>query len=157
MAPELDASPPDAAVLVGAPPAPGDKPAPAPGPRPGHFQEPPPSFEATIRLLRQRLHDYDVDRAADRLKQAVVRGATAGLALRGGLHLVSYLVGLLMARRAKGKKAAGHAAAAAAAAARPAALELVKDTLRWGAFLGSFAGVFVTSDEAIALLGGRKR
>ena len=108
-------------------------------------------LQATLRLLRKRLEEYDTDRARSRLGAAVVRGATAGLALRGGLHLVSYLLGLALARRGK----AG--AAAVARSDRPGVLELLRDTLRWGAFLGSFAGVYVFSDEAIALLGGRRR
>jgi hypothetical protein len=109
----------------------------------------PPRFDAaaTIKLLRQRLMEYDTDRARDRLANAVVRGATAGLALRGGLHLVTYVLGLALSRK-RGKAKPGS---------RPAALDMIRDTLRWGAFLGSFAGVFVLSDEAIALLGGRKR
>lgn len=74
---------------------------------------------ATLRLLRQRLKDYDLDRARDRLGQAVVRGATTGLALRGGLHLVSYVLGLVATRRGK-----------TAVAGRPGALELIQDTLR---------------------------
>ena len=112
---------------------------------------PPPAFDAavTVALLRQRLRTYDTDRARERLVSAVVRGATAGLALRGGLHLVTYLLGLALSRK-RGKRGTP-------ANARPVGLELIKDTLRWGAFLGSFAGVFVTSDEVIALLGGKKR
>ncbi|GAB4819141.1 hypothetical protein N2152v2_006187 [Parachlorella kessleri] len=112
---------------------------------------PPPPFDAavTVALLRQRLKSYDTDRARERLVSAVVRGATAGLALRGGLHLVTYLLGLALSHKRGRRGTPGNA--------RPVALELVKDTLRWGAFLGSFAGVFVTSDEVIALLGGKKR
>ena len=121
----------------------------APSPQQPHPE--PRRFEETVRLLRQRLHDYDIERARERLTHAVVRGATAGLALRGGLHLVSYIVGLLLDRRRR-KGGAG-----AAGNGRPGALELLKDTLRWGAFLGSWAGVYVLSDEAIALLGGKKR
>lgn len=120
----------------------------APKHPPSSFKEfPDDGLKATIRLLRLRLKQYDVDRAKDRLTNAVVRGASAGLALRGGLHLVTYVLGLLLAKRGKGGKYGR----------RPGALELVQDTLRWGAFLGSFAGVYVFSDEAIALLGGRKR
>ncbi len=44
---------------------------------------------------------------------------------------------------------------AASRALAPAAQ--LRDTLRWGAFLGSFAGAFVAADEAIAFFGGRRR
>lgn len=73
-------------------------------------------------------------RAAQRLQDAVVRGAVAGLSLRGGLHLVGYLLQLL-ARRRRSKGPAGSAGRADADA-----LSLLKDTARWGAFLGSFSG-----------------
>lgn len=75
-----------------------------------------------------------VCRAAQRLQDAVVRGAAVGLSLRGGLHLVGYLLQLL-ARRRRNKGPAGSAR-------RPEtdALGLLKDTARWGAFLGSFSG-----------------
>ncbi|PSC71174.1 hypothetical protein C2E20_5468 [Micractinium conductrix] len=83
--------------------------------------------------------------ALERLQDAALRGALAGLTLRGGLHLVTYVLGLLV----KGRRSTP--------ASRPDGAAMVKDTLRWGAFLGSFSGLFVFWDEAIALLGGRKR
>lgn len=36
-------------------------------------------------------------------------------------------------------------------------LEQLRETLRYSAFLGSFAGVFVAMDEGIASLFGKKR
>lgn len=33
----------------------------------------------------------------------------------------------------------------------------IKETLRYGLFLGSFAGTFVSVDEIIAALGGHRR
>lgn len=38
-----------------------------------------------------------------------------------------------------------------------AAVLAVKETLRYGLFLGSFAGTFVSLDELIAALGGHRR
>lgn len=38
-----------------------------------------------------------------------------------------------------------------------AVVEAVKETLRYGLFLGSFAGTFVSVDECIAAIGGNKR
>lgn len=52
-------------------------------------------------------------------------------------------VGLLVRRRRQGQ--------------RPATLQLLRDTLRWAAFLGAFSGVTVFVDELIAMLGGKKR
>lgn len=63
-----------------------------------------------------------------------MRGAVVGLSLRGGLHLVGYVLQLLTRRR-RSKGAPGSAARAEADA-----LALLKDTARWGAFLGSFSG-----------------
>lgn len=100
---------------------------------------------ATVRVLEERLHTYDTARAGRRLVDATVRGAAAGLAVRGGLHLVSYIVGLLAKKRRSG------------GAPRPTKADLFRDTLRWGAFLGCFSGAFVSVDEAIAFFGGRRR
>jgi hypothetical protein len=66
-------------------------------------------------------------RALQRLQDATLRGLVAGLSLRGGLHLVSYVLNLLVRRRRQTAK-------------WPDALEMLKDTARWGAFLGSFSG-----------------
>ena len=106
----------------------------------------PTRFQRTLLLLRERLQDFDAQRAGDRLSSAVVRGAASGLALRGGLHAASYAFGLFLRRRR-----------AAAAGARPGLAAVLEDTLRYAAFLGGFAGVFVAADEIIALLGGKKR
>lgn len=66
-------------------------------------------------------------RALQRLQDATLRGLVAGLSLRGGLHLVTYVLNLLLRRRRQTAK-------------WPDALEMLKDTARWGAFLGSFSG-----------------
>ena len=99
-------------------------------------------IKETIRLLKLRLRDYDVERAGDRVTNAVTRGAVTGLALRGGLNAVSYLLRLVRGRKSDG---------------RSSLQELVTDSLRWAAFLGAFSGTFVVADEFIGLLGGRKR
>lgn len=126
--------------------------------------EVPPSQAAqlTLQALRQRIRDYDTPRARDRLTNAVVRGACAGLALRGSLHLVSLLASMAVSRRRqrRGVRPGTAAAAAAAAAARqvsPSNLQRVVETLRYGAFFGAFSGVYVAADELIAMLVGRKK
>ena len=127
-------------------------------------------FKSTLAALKARVHDYDTERsvrhatrcqplpapplpppaaatlrrrqspaapfsssrrAVQRLQDAALRGATAGLTLRGGLHLVSYVLHLLLRNSKKRQRPAGD---------RPDALAMLKDTVRWGAFLGSFSG-----------------
>lgn len=85
------------------------------------------------------------ERACIRAWTAFVRGATAGLALRGGLHLVS------LALAAYGRTSEGGKIASVS---RRHPLE---ETARYGAFLGSLGGVYVAVDEGIALLFGKKK
>lgn len=98
----------------------------------------------TIDALRTRVRCHDHERAGRRLTDAIVRGATAGLVVRGGLHLASSTLRLLRPSRGTDR-------------GKPDVWDMIRDTLRWGAFLGSFSGVFVTADEAIACLFGHKR
>jgi hypothetical protein len=113
-----------------------------PGPGPSS------TFSETLAALRTAVQCHDTDRAKRRLSDAIVRGAAAGLAVRGGLHLVSYVAGILLkSKRRKGSTSDG----------RPSLIDLLKDTARWGAFLSAFSGVYVSADEAIACLGGVKR
>lgn len=111
-------------------------------------------LQTTLAALRAqvaiRVQEYDKQRAAQRLQDAVVRGAVVGMTLQGGLHLVGYLLNLL-ARRKRRRPAGGNAVVPASGAA------ILKDTARWGAFLGTFSGLFVFWDELVAMLGGRKR
>ncbi|KAI3438019.1 hypothetical protein D9Q98_000462 [Chlorella vulgaris] len=103
-------------------------------------------FAATLASLRQSVSDrwrQDHERALQRLQDAALRGAAAGLSLRGGLHLVSYVLHLVL----RGKRQQS----------RPDVAAMVKDTARWGAFLGTFSGLVVFWDELIALLAGRRR
>jgi hypothetical protein len=111
--------------------------------------EPEPSsiFATTIAELQLKVKRHDTERAFQRTTDAVVRGAAAGLALRGGLNIVSYALGILM--KSKQRKVQNQQ--------RPAIKELVQDALRWGAFLGCFSGIFVSTDEAIACFAGAKR
>lgn len=99
---------------------------------------------ATVKALRQlALNDFDHERAAVRLCSAVARGAAIGFCLRGGLHLLKFLLYYLMRRK------------------RPSAptplSEMLSDTLRYTGFLGAFAGLFVALDEGIAAVFGTKR
>ncbi|PRW57029.1 hypothetical protein C2E21_4128 [Chlorella sorokiniana] len=103
----------------------------------------------TLRALQAtasaRIQAYDTHRAAQRVQDAALRGAMAGVVTRGGLHLVTFVLHLLTRRK---KPPAGG---------QPDVRTMLQDTARWAAFLGSFSGVFVAADEAIACLGGRRR
>lgn len=83
----------------------------------------------------------ELQRAIERLLAGVVRGAAIGLTLRGGLHLV----GSLLAALSKSKRRS------------VAAADAVEDTLRYTAFLGALAGVYIGVDEGIAALVGKER
>ena len=108
----------------------------------------PSAFADTISALHLRVQRHDIARAGRRLSDAVVRGAAAGVALRGGLNLVSYVLNLAL--KSKRKRQQGQTLP-------PSLRELSQDALRWGAFLGTLSGVFVTADETIACLFGTKR
>lgn len=86
--------------------------------------------------------DVDFVRAARRLHRAVSRGVALGLIIRGGTHAATALAALF--RPAKPGQA-------------PHPGVRVLDALRWGAFLGSFGGVYVGVDEAIRKLAGAER
>jgi hypothetical protein len=97
----------------------------------------------TVEALHQlALKDFDHERAAIRLCNAVARGAAIGFCLRGGLHLLKFILSYLIKRK------------------RPSAPtplpDMLSDTLRYTSFLGAFAGIFVAVDEGIAALFGRE-
>lgn len=83
----------------------------------------------------------ELQRALDRLSAGVTRGAAIGLTLRGGLHLV----GSLLAALSKSKRRSVTAVGA------------LDDTLRYTAFLGALAGIYISVDEGIAAAVGKER
>jgi hypothetical protein len=99
------------------------------------------------KLLHNRLEEFDTDRAVDRFTVAVVRGATTGFAIRGGLNLASYLLRLVSTATKKKRHTKF----------RPSLVQLIKESLQWAAFLGAFSGTFVAADELVAFFGGRHR
>lgn len=99
------------------------------------------------KLLHDRLEDFDTNRAVDRFTVAVVRGATTGFAIRGGLNLASYLLRLVSTATKKKKHTNS----------RPSLVQLIKESIQWAAFLGAFSGTFVAADELVAFFGGRHR
>lgn len=99
----------------------------------------------STQFIQDNLEEFDFQRAAGRLYDAVVRGACAGFCLRGGLNLLGLLLALLVKKRRQKRARARNV------------LAMARDTLRYTAFLGSFAGVSVCVDEGIAAVLGKKR
>eukprot|EP00879_Flechtneria_rotunda_P007421 GHRR01007785.1.p1 GENE.GHRR01007785.1~~GHRR01007785.1.p1 ORF type:complete len:317 (+),score=77.84 GHRR01007785.1:584-1534(+) len=94
------------------------------------------------KTLNINSHHLELQRAADRLFHGVVRGACIGLTLRGGLHLV----GSILASASKKKRARSVTLAGA-----------LEDTLRFTAFLGTLAGLYIGVDEGISAVVGKGR
>lgn len=99
---------------------------------------------STVAALRQRFKEYDVDRGATRLSNAVVRGAAIGVAGRGGFYLLSALARRLL----RSKPSAGR---------RTSTAQIFKNVGRYAAMIGSFGGIYVAADELIAILVGEER
>ncbi|XVF36715.1 hypothetical protein REPUB_Repub19eG0081900 [Reevesia pubescens] len=82
-----------------------------------------------------------------RIIDASAKGFSIGAGLKGGLALFSILARL---RRKKSRKVEAFSDKEAISMA-------IKETLRYGLFLGTFAGTFVSVDEIIGALGGHNR
>ncbi|GMH39395.1 hypothetical protein BSKO_07293 [Bryopsis sp. KO-2023] len=87
--------------------------------------------------------EADLARIRERALTALVRGAAAGFALRGGLHLLSKALSLVSARRSKKTVLSGR--------------HPLEETARYTAFLGALGGVYVAVDEGLALWLGKKK
>ncbi|KAJ4822417.1 hypothetical protein Tsubulata_041593 [Turnera subulata] len=110
----------------------------------------PPSCSSSYSLLdlsQIPLHDNDKLR---RVVTASVKGFSIGAGLKGGLALFSILARLRRTRSLPPGKIEVLTNSEAIALA-------VKETLRYGLFLGTFAGTFVSVDQIIAALGGHRR
>ncbi|KAL6962736.1 hypothetical protein U1Q18_037692 [Sarracenia purpurea var. burkii] len=86
-----------------------------------------------------------------RIVTASAKGFTIGAGLKGGLALFA-VIGRLIRRRSS-----SSAKKMRMASSSEDAILAVKETLRYGLFLGTFAGTFVSVDESIATLGGNRR
>ncbi|MFQ6666558.1 hypothetical protein Gotur_032861 [Gossypium turneri] len=82
-----------------------------------------------------------------RIFVASAKGFSIGAGLQGGLAIFSILARL---RRKKPKKVEAFSDKEAISMA-------IKETLRYGIFLGTFAGTFVYVDETVAACGGNHR
>lgn len=94
------------------------------------------------------VQDYD---KLWRIFTASVKGFTIGAGLKGGLSLFAVLSRL---RRRHSLPAAKKTQMVSSSADMILA---AKETLRYGLFLGAFAGTFVSVDELISSLGGHRR
>ncbi|XP_028760341.1 transmembrane protein 135 homolog isoform X1 [Neltuma alba] len=94
------------------------------------------------------LKDWDKLR---RIILASAKGFTIGAGLKGGLALFSIL------GRLRRRGTLNSPRKEAAVANREAIVLALQETLRYGFFLGSFAGTFASVDEIIVALGGHRR
>uniref|UniRef100_A0A804LF39 Transmembrane protein 135 N-terminal domain-containing protein n=1 Tax=Zea mays TaxID=4577 RepID=A0A804LF39_MAIZE len=85
-----------------------------------------------------------------RCVEAAAKGFAIGAGLKGGLALFSVLVRIRSRRSPRSRKAG-------AMTNEEAVVLAVKETVRYGLFLGTFAGSYVSVDEYIAAVWGRKR
>lgn len=90
-------------------------------------------------------------RAIERCVAASIKGFIIGSGLRGGLSLF----GILM--RLRKTSSASKRALKIEKTNNQAILAALRETLRYGLFLGTFAGGFCTVEETIAALGGSRR
>ncbi|XP_024030247.1 uncharacterized protein LOC21392588 isoform X1 [Morus notabilis] len=86
-----------------------------------------------------------------RVVTASAKGFSIGAGLKGGLALFSILA------RLRRRKALAYLRKEGAITNSEAIVMAVKETLRYGLFLSTFAGTFVSVDEIIASLGGHRR
>lgn len=103
------------------------------------------SYEALHKHIDANSHKGD--REALRLLNACIRGAGAGLCLRGGLHLLSWVFALF-SRSRRNRLTLDPLGSI---------FEQILDTIRYTIFLGSLSGVYVGVDEGIANAYGRQR
>ncbi|OUZ99344.1 Transmembrane protein 135 [Macleaya cordata] len=98
--------------------------------------------------------DFRSEKDVEKLWRIVIasaKGFSIGAGLKGGLALFSVLTRLKKGRLSASQRKAGMVSNS------EAIVRAFKETLRYGLFLGSFAGTFVTVDELIAALGGHRR
>ncbi|PSR99883.1 Transmembrane protein like [Actinidia chinensis var. chinensis] len=106
------------------------------------------SYSSLLRLESVSLRDYD---KVARIVAASVKGFSIGAGLKGGLALFAVLGRLRRRRLLTSAKKMGMTSSS-----EDVILGL-KETLRYGLFLGTFAGTFVSVDEIIATWGGHRR
>ncbi|XP_065009861.1 uncharacterized protein LOC135582859 [Musa acuminata AAA Group] len=112
---------------------------------------PPPPSPSTLPAGIRRAPDEE-RRRLRRCVEAATKGFAIGAGLKGGLALFSVLV------RLKSRRSLRPSARKAGVFTNEEAVVLaLKETLRYGLFLGTFAGAYVSVDEVIAAFGGHRR
>ncbi|KAF6148737.1 hypothetical protein GIB67_019345 [Kingdonia uniflora] len=106
----------------------------------------------TYSFLKIDLNSERDDDKLQRIVLASIKGFTIGAGLKGGLAIFS-----ILARLKSRRVSSGSSRKAGKVSNGEAMVLAVKETLRYGLFLGSFAGTFVSVDECIAALGGNRR
>ncbi|VFQ86735.1 unnamed protein product [Cuscuta campestris] len=86
-----------------------------------------------------------------RVYSASVKGLTIGAGIKGGLALFSILA------RLRRRRSFSYDKKMVMSSGSEDVILAVKETLRYGLFLGTFAGTFVSVDEIISSLGGHRR
>ncbi|KAF9687317.1 hypothetical protein SADUNF_Sadunf02G0081000 [Salix dunnii] len=109
-----------------------------------------PPFSSSYCLSGTGLNPFQDSEKLTRVVTASVKGFSIGAGIKGGLALFSILARLRRTRLSSTRKAE--------VLSNRKAIDLaIKETLRYGIFLGTFAGTFVSVDEIIAYLGGHRR
>jgi len=90
-------------------------------------------------------------RAVERCIAASIKGFVIGAGLRGGLSLFAIIT------RLRKKSSARMKGLTVGRTNNEAIMAALRETLRYGLFLGTFAGGFCTVEETIAALGGCRR
>ncbi|XP_021740201.1 uncharacterized protein LOC110706581 isoform X1 [Chenopodium quinoa] len=86
-----------------------------------------------------------------RIISAAVKGFSIGAGLKGGVSIFSLLARLSRRRSPNSLKKVSNVSSS------EEILSVIKETLRYGLFLGVFAGTFSSVDEIVATLGGHRR
>ncbi|KAA8528276.1 hypothetical protein F0562_035631 [Nyssa sinensis] len=110
-----------------------------------------PSLSSSSYLLSLDAVPLDDYNKLWRIVMASARGFTIGAGLKGGLAFFSLLA------RWRRRRLSTSAKKLEMVSNSDDVILAVKETLRYGLFLGTFAGTFVSVDEIIATLGGHRR
>ncbi|XP_057533387.1 uncharacterized protein LOC130811204 isoform X1 [Amaranthus tricolor] len=86
-----------------------------------------------------------------RIISASIKGFVIGAGLKGGVSIFSLLARLSRRKSSKSIKKVGDVSSS------EEILSVVTETLRYGLFLGTFAGTFSSVDEIVAAFGGHRR
>ncbi|TMW92266.1 hypothetical protein EJD97_013269 [Solanum chilense] len=110
-----------------------------------------PSSSSSCSLLSLEsypVQDYD---KLWRIFSASVKGFTIGAGLKGGLAIFAVL------SRLRRRKSMSSAKKGQMVSSRDDVVLALKETLRYGLFLGTFSGTFVSVDEIVSAWGGHRR